>query len=165
MLDCVYNIVIGPLLMLYKYVFVAIYRISLNPIHSLLGLSLIVSFITLPMYNRADAYQKEDSEKRRSMEKSLSHIKKTFRGEERYYMTQEYYRSQNYKPIYSIKGSLSLLIQIPFFIAAYNYISNLRGIDSPLFTGPDGLVSIGKLTINVLPIVMTIINLIIENLQ
>ncbi len=96
MLECLYNIIIGPLLLLYKYVFVAIYRLTDNPLYSLLGLSLAVSFITLPMYNRADAYQKEDSEKRRSMEKYIGHIKKTFRGEERYYMTQEYYRGQNY---------------------------------------------------------------------
>ncbi|MBP3238301.1 MAG: YidC/Oxa1 family membrane protein insertase [Lachnospiraceae bacterium] len=160
MFDCLYNLVIGPLEILYKYVFVAIYRLTSNPLYSLFGLSLVVSLITLPMYNRADTYQKEDRKRRRRMEKYLKHIKATFRGEERYYMTQEYYRGQSYKPLYSIKGSLSLLLQIPFFIAAYNYLSNVQGIYNVLFIKPDGWIRFGNLKINALPIIMTLVNLV-----
>ena len=81
-------------------------------------------------------------------------------------MTQTYYRQQGYKPIYALKGMMSLLLQIPFFIAAYHYLSNLDALKGTGFLflnnlgDPDGLIRIGSLSINLLPILMTVINLI-----
>ncbi|MBQ9388177.1 MAG: YidC/Oxa1 family membrane protein insertase, partial [Lachnospiraceae bacterium] len=89
-----------------------------------------------------------------------------FKGDERYMMTQTYYRQQGYKPIYALKGMMSLLLQIPFFIAAYHYLSNLDALKGTGFLflnnlgDPDGLIRIGSLSINLLPILMTVINLI-----
>ena len=49
----------------------------------------------------------------------LEHIKKTFKGDERFMMLQAYNRQMGYKQTDILKSSLSLLLEIPFFIAAF----------------------------------------------
>lgn len=77
-----------------------------------------------------------------------------------------YYRQQNYKPVYALRGSFSLLLQVPFFIAAYHFLSNLGDLDGTSFlvlknlAQPDALIRIGGVSINLLPILMTLINII-----
>jgi hypothetical protein len=77
-----------------------------------------------------------------------------------------YYRQNHYHPIYAMRSSFGLLIQIPFFIAAYSYLSQLEALKNESFFfisdlgAPDGIVSILSLKINVLPITMTVINII-----
>ena len=91
-------------------------------------------------------------------------IKKTFSGDERMMILQAYYRQNNYKPTDALKGSVSLLLQIPFFMAAYNFLSSLADLQgTPLgpikdLGAPDGLIVIGGFAINLLPILMTLVN-------
>ena len=80
-------------------------------------------------------------------------------------MTNTYYRQQNYRPASALKGTLSLLLQIPFFLAAYHFLSHLEifqgasafGIDD--LSKPDALLKLGSLSVNILPVTMTVINL------
>lgn len=160
-MSIVYDILIGPLELIFDMLFTLCYRISDNVIISLIGLSLAVSFATLPLYNRAEFYQDAERKKQRSMKEWLDRIHATFSGEERYLVTQAYYREQHYKPIHSLKNSLSLFLQIPFFIAAYNFLSGISSFkgDYGLFAGSDGLLEINGLKINILPVIMTLINI------
>ncbi|MDR2860345.1 MAG: YidC/Oxa1 family membrane protein insertase, partial [Elusimicrobiota bacterium] len=75
---------------------------------------------------------------------------------------QVLYKSYNYLPIYSLRSLSSLFIQIPFFIAAYNMLKNFTGINDVSFLFFDNLGKADALLfgINVLPILMTIINII-----
>jgi hypothetical protein len=63
-----------------------------------------------------------------------------------------------------MRSTFGLLIQIPFFIGAYAYLSNLEVLKgaSFLFLGnlgaPDGLLHIGGFTLNLLPLLMTAVN-------
>ena len=65
-----------------------------------------------------------------------------------------------------MRGATSLLLEIPFFIAAYRFLSGLSILQGVSFGPiadlgkPDGLLHIAGLTINLLPIVMTVVNLI-----
>jgi len=158
-----YNIFIMPLELLFQilYQFGGKY-----PILGILLISIVMNFLALPLYMRADAIQEEERKKVASMSKWVSHIKKTFKGDERYMMLTRYYKQENYKPIYAMRSTFSLLLQIPFFIAAYNYLSNLSALNGQAFWiisdlgAPDNLITIGGLHINILPILMTLINLI-----
>lgn len=85
-----------------------------------------MNFLVLPLYRRADAMQEEERETELRLHKGVAHIKKTFRGDERMMMLQTYYRQNNYKPTYVLKGATSLFLEIPFFIAAYAFLSNLE---------------------------------------
>ena len=81
-------------------------------------------------------------------------------------MLQTYYRQNNYKPTSALNGSVSLLLEILFFMAAYQFLSHLEilnGASLGPITNlgvPDGLLMIGGISINLLPILMTLINLI-----
>ena len=52
-------------------------------------------------------------------------IRKAYKGDERYMMLQAYYRVNHHKPVYALRSSLPLLLEIPFFVAAYHFLSNL----------------------------------------
>lgn len=108
--------------------------------------------------------QEEVRDRELSLEPWVSHIKKTFSGNEQMMMLSTYYRQRGYKPIYALKGSISLLLEIPFFIAAYGFLSELEILNGTSFGPilnlglPDGLMQLGNISVNLLPILMTIIN-------
>ena len=161
-----YLLFIRPLELLFEVIFALANRYLNNPVLCIVVLSLVVNFLVLPLYKRADALQAEERAKEKSLEKWVGHIKKTFTGDERFLMLQYYYKQNDYKPIYALKSSVSLLLQIPFFIAAYRFLSGvalLRGLAfGPIadLSQPDALFHIGTFAVNVLPIAMTLINII-----
>lgn len=166
-LDIIYNLFVTPIQMIIEFIFSIIYRICDNPGISIIGVSLAVNFLVLPLYKRSDALQDEEREKQAEMKPWLEHIKKNFKGDERYMMTQTYYRQVGYKPIYALRSSISLLLQIPFFIAAYQYLSHLGLLQDASFLcfsnlgAPDQLIPFfGGIKLNLLPILMTSINII-----
>lgn len=164
--SCLYNIFIYPLQLLFETVFDLFYSIGENPGVAILGVSLVMNFLALPLYRRADAYAAAERRKRAEMKQWTDHIRRTFRGDERYMMLNAWYKEQGYHPMMSLRGSISLLLQIPFFTAAYRFLSRLTLLKGAEFWFlkdlgvEDGLLVVGTVTINVLPIVMTVINLI-----
>lgn len=52
----------------------------------------------------------------------VNKIKGAFKGDERFMILSTYYRIEKYHPFYSVKEAIPLILQIPFFIAAYKYI-------------------------------------------
>ncbi|MBE6013791.1 MAG: membrane protein insertase YidC [Lachnospiraceae bacterium] len=166
MLDILYGIVVKPIELLVEFIFSVMYKVFGSPGIAIIFVSLVVQLLVLPMYKKSDAMQEQERDKQKKMEHWVKHIKSTFKGDERYMMLQTYYRSERYKPWYAVKGSLSLLLQIPFFIAAYNYLSNLEVLKGASFKfiadlgAPDQILAIGEVTLNLLPILMTIFNII-----
>ena len=94
-----------------------------------------MNLLILPLYRRADAIQDEEREQAARMKPWVDHIKKAFRGDEQYLILQTYYRQNDYKPLYALRSALPLLLQVPFFIAAYNYLSHLAVLQEVSF-GP-----------------------------
>ena len=164
--SALYRLFIGPLELFFEVVYVIADKIIDNYGFSIIILSLVMNFLVLPLYRRADAMQEEQRETEKKLKHMVSHIKKTFKGDERFMMLQTYYRQNNYKPTSILKGSVSLLLEIPFFIAAYNFLSHASVFDGVAFGplqdlgSPDGLIKLGSLTINLLPILMTAINIV-----
>ena len=62
----------------------------------------------------------------RACTRGVTHIKKTFRGDEQMMILQTYYRQNHYKPTYVLRSAVSLFLEIPFFIAAYRFLSGLE---------------------------------------
>ena len=71
MADILYRIVIYPLELIIEVIFCVLYRIFNDPGICLIGVSIAVSVLTLPMYNMADRIQSEDNKKRESMDDML----------------------------------------------------------------------------------------------
>lgn len=159
-----YDIIVTPLIYLIEVVFCAFWLLTSSPGIAIVGVSIAVNLLCLPLYKMADDQQERERAKQKSMQKWVDHINQTFSGDERYMMLSAYYAEQGYRPIQALVGSLSLLLQIPFFMAAYSYLSNLDMLKGASFLfmenlgAPDAMLTIGSFTINVLPIVMTLLN-------
>jgi YidC/Oxa1 family membrane protein insertase len=163
-LDVLYNIIIFPIEQVIELAYLFVFRIFDNPSISIFGVSIAVSTFTLPMYFMAEKHQQNERDIQNRMRPVISNIRAVFSGDKRFMILSAYYRQNNYHPIYALRTSLSLFIQIPFFIAAFRFLSRLDLLHSVPFLfikdlgAPDRLFTIGSLTINVLPILMTIIN-------
>lgn len=158
------NLIIGPLKLVFEIVFFIAHRLTGNPSLSILVLSLVMNILVLPLYRRADAMQERARDTEAKLHRGVAHIKKTFSGDERMMILQTYYRQNNYRPTDVLNGSISLLLEIPFFMAAYQFLSHAEvfaGVSlGPIadLSQPDGLLAIGSLTTNLLPFVMTAVN-------
>lgn len=164
MATVLYDFIVTPLVYIVELAFSILYRVLNNPGLALIGVSLVVNFLCLPLYRMADLAQEAERDKQKSMEKWVNHIKKHFKGDEQYMKLTAYYRQQNYKPISALNGSVSLLLQIPIFMAAYNYLSNLEMLKGQSFLflsdlgAPDQMFTIAGFAVNVMPIAMTLLN-------
>lgn len=164
--EIVFTILIGPLKFIFEMIYMKSYEFLQNPGLAIVVLSLCMNFLVLPLYRKADSMQETERLTENKLRAGIAHIKKTFHGDERMMILQTYYRQNNYSPLYVLKGSVSLFLEIPFFIAAYQFLSHLDLLNGASFLfisdlgAPDGLISVGKVTINVLPFVMTGVNLV-----
>ena len=165
-LEILHTLILGPIELGLDIIFSMATEILHHPGAAIVVLSLAVNLLALPLYKKADALQQEEREISKRLQPRIRRIKKAFSGDERFMMLQTYYRQNGYKPWYALRGSLSLILQIPFFMAAYNYLSGLQAIAGvslgPIrdLSRPDGLICIGGTAINLLPILMTAINLV-----
>ena len=159
-----YQLLIGPIELLFETIFSIADNLTGHSGLAIIGLSLAMNLLLLPLYRRADMIQAEERAAEQRLSYWTAHIKKTFTGDERFMMLQTYNRQNNYRPFYALKGSLPLVLEIPFFIAAYHFLSNLAKLKGTPFGpvadlgAPDGLLSIAGLTIHALPVLMTLIN-------
>ena len=157
---------VEPLKLMIEFIYFYAYRLTGNCALSIFVLSLLVNLLVLPLYNRADALQLKAKAKEDEIRPMTDHIKKTFKGDEKVMMLQTYYREAGYSQLNSLKSAISLILQIPFFMAAYYFLSELKMLQGvslgPIadLGKPDALIALGSLKINLLPIVMTVINVI-----
>ncbi len=164
-MNFIYELLIRPLELLFEVFYYNIDKIFHHPGISIIGLSLIMNFLVFPLYRRAEKLLEEEKEIGEKLRAGVKHIKATFRGNERFYMLKTYYRQNDYKPAYALRGSVPLLLEIPFFVAAYHFLSNLSVLKGTSLGPisdlglPDGMFHTGNVTIHVLPVLMTIINL------
>lgn len=160
------TLLIGPLKLVFEIIFGVANSFVGHPGLSIIFLSLVMNILVLPLYRRADAMQEAARDIDAKLHDGVAHIKKTFSGDERMMILQTYYRQNNYKPTDALRGSVSLLLEIPFFMAAYQFLSHLEILDGvslgPIkdLSAPDGLIVIGNIAINFLPILMTLINIV-----
>ena len=157
---------IDPLKLFFELIFHIAYEILHNPGLSIIFLSLAMNLLVLPLYRRADRMQEQARDVEARLQPGVSHIKKTFTGNERMMMLQTYYRQNDYSPTNALRGSVSLLLEIPFFMAAYQFLSHLSLLQGVSF-GPiadlgaqDGLITVFGMSVNLLPILMTAINIV-----
>lgn len=158
-----YNMIISPLVTILEFFYMLFYKIC-NKGVAVIGLSFVVTLLTLPLYMVAEKWQEEERNTQKKLKSGIERIKQTFTGDEQYMMLSTFYRQNHYHPIFALRSSFSLLIQIPFFMAAYNFLSTLEPLKGYSFLfirnfgAPDAMFTIKDFSINVLPIAMTLIN-------
>lgn len=137
------SLLLQPLQLLFEVVYVNANRVIGNPGLSIIVLSLVMNFLVLPLYMRADALQEEE----RDMEARLHRA------------------AQNVGGLVVVLAIVGLQDH-HFLVAAYRFLSGLELIKGVSF-GPiadlgaaDGLIAIAGMHINLLPIIMTAVNLV-----
>ena len=165
-LDYIFFLFVEPLKLLFEVIFFYAYKLTENAGLSIVMISLAINFLLLPLYLRADRLEKEQKNKKEALQHGIDHIKSTFRGDEKVMMLQTYYHQNDYKTTDVFKESVSLFLQILFFMAAYNFLAGLsilQGVSLgpiPDLGAPDRLITIGAISINLLPVLMTLINIV-----
>ncbi len=127
LLSAFYDIIIAPIEYVIELVFCFLFynfHNSFGVMGAIIGISLAVNILALPLYLKADELQLAERRQQERMGERIKRIKKAFQGDEQFMMLTEYYRRNNYHPLYALRSSLSILIEIPFFIAAYHFLSN-----------------------------------------
>lgn len=163
-----HEVIIYPLYALLEAAFVLCDSVFKKESLAIAGLSITVSLLTLPLYIVAERWAVVERETQKSLKNAVERIKTTFTGDEQYMMLSTLYREKHYHPLMALRSSIGLIIQIPFFIAAYSFLSHLsllEGNSVPLLliadlSMPDGILPLFGLHINRLPILMTIINIV-----
>ena len=63
MLTYLYNLIIMPLILVVELIFTVMYRMIGNAGLAIIGVSVVVSVLILPLYRRADAMQEAERDK------------------------------------------------------------------------------------------------------
>lgn len=161
-----YTLIIYPLVQIIEFAFLLFDDVFKIEGISVIGVSFAVSLLCLPLYIVAERWQQIQRDTEKRLEPGVKRIKETFKGDEQYMILSTFYRENHYHPMMALRSSFGLLIQIPFFIAAYNFLSSLPILQGESFLfirdlgKPDAIFTAGGFPINILPILMTLINII-----
>ena len=153
--------ILKPIEALLLLIFEGSFRLTGNYGASLLVMSLVITVGTYPLYALADAWKKKEDDIQRLMEGDISKIKAAFSGNKRFYLIQTAYRLHGYRPWYAFRSAAGLLIQIPFFFAAYNVLSAYTGYAGHSFLAVKDLARPDAMLwgANLLPFLMTAVNI------
>jgi YidC/Oxa1 family membrane protein insertase len=149
-----------------EFVFVFSQKVFKETGVSVIAISAAISILCLPLYAVAERWQQIERDTQKKLKPKIDKIKAVFKGDEQYMILSAYYRQNRYHPVYALRSTFGLLIQIPFFIAAYSYLSHLEALKGASFLfihdlgAPDKLIPLGGGEGNLLPILMTVINIV-----
>lgn len=159
-----YDIILSPITQIIEIAYRVFDKMFGKTGIAILGVSLTVTLLCLPLYIVAEGWQETERAVQDKMKGGIDRIKKAFKGDEQYMILNTYYRQNHYHPIMALRSSFGILIQIPFFLAAYHTLSSLPDLMGQHFFfirdmgKPDAIFSIGTFNVNILPIAMTLIN-------
>lgn len=165
MLNVLYEIFIVPFQWLLAFIYDVSYTFTFSIGNSIFLTSIVINLILLPIHFKIYQWQEEDRNKKAELSSKLQMIKKSFTGQLRFMMIRTLYRQANYSFFYNLRNSLGFLAQIPFFIAAYSFFSfgsSLQGESFLFITNllqPDELINNKLFSLNILPIIMTLISI------
>ncbi len=166
MLELLYLVCIAPLEFCMGHILDWGFDLTKSYGLALIFMSLAVNTVILPIYNKVESWQEEERALKALMAPMEGMIRESFKGQERFAMISTLYRQHGYSQFMTLRASIGVLLQIPFFFAAYHLLSNMEALHGVSFGpirdlgAPDALVVIGGMSINVLPILMTVVNLV-----
>lgn len=164
--NILYTVILYPLVQIIEISFKVFDKLFSNTGIAVLGVSLTVTLLCLPLYIVAEHWQQVERDTQTKLKPGIERIKKAFKGDEQYMILSTFYKQNHYHPMMALRSSFGLLIQIPFFMAAYSCLSKLPALQGQSFLfirdmgQPDAIFKIGSFPVNILPIAMTIINII-----
>lgn len=160
-MDILYQIFILPIEAVMHMILSSSYAATGSYGLSIFLLSLLINASLLPLFHLAERWQEAERQVQKFLKPKLREFREAFSGAERHAMVQTLYRQVGYHPMYAMRSSVGLFLQLPFWIAAYQLLSDYHPLNGASFLvfadlgKPDGLLW-GE---NVLPFIMTALNL------
>jgi YidC/Oxa1 family membrane protein insertase len=158
--------IIEPLSNFIGFIFKTAYTVTDNYGFALIFLSFIVSIIIFPLQKLSDKLKLKDDREKARFNDLIDAVKSHYSGATAYYYTRYIHRIYHYHPIKSMRSLTGLLIQIPFFIGAYAFLSHYEPLSGSSFLFFTNLGAPDKLLFgfNLLPVIMTIFNIMATNI-
>jgi YidC/Oxa1 family membrane protein insertase len=144
----------------------AFYNLFNNYGLALVGLSVVVTLIIYPLQKLSDKLKQADDREKEHFAPLMASIKQHYSGATAYYYMRYINRLYHYHPIKSMRSLGGLLVQIPFFIGAFVFLSHYEAFYGqsfwfiPNLGKPDALL----FGFNVLPYLMTLFNVLATNI-
>ena len=133
MVNVFYTLFIYPISQIIELTYIAFdYAFYIHGL-SIIGVSICITILCLPLYIVAEKWQQLERDTQKRLEPQIKRIKETFKGDEQYMMLTTYYKQQHYHPLMALRASFGLLIQVPFFMAAYSCLSSLPALQGESF--------------------------------
>lgn len=161
-----YTMILYPIVQIIEISYFLINKLFDNTGIAIIGVSLVVTLLCLPLYIVAENWQQVERDTQAKLKPGIDRIKQTFKGDEQYMILSTFYKQNHYHPMMALRSSFGLLIQIPFFMAAYSCLSKMPALQGQSFLFiknmgvQDAVFHIGNFPVNILPIAMTLINII-----
>lgn len=135
MIDFLYTLFIAPLEYWMHKALLWGFDITQQWGWAIIVMSLIVNFVILPIYMKAEAWREEERALRKSFEAKEQMIKRAYKGQERFAMITTMHRQAGYSPLLTLRSSIGFFLQIPFFFAAYHFLSHFEPLQGISFLG------------------------------
>lgn len=132
---------------------------------SIILLAIAVSVLLSPVVALARRIEARDKERLQAMAPAVLDAKAKFTGRERFEAIDAIYAAHGYHPIQSVGSVLPLLVQLPFLLAALLLLVDHEPLREQGFlfvrnlAEPDGLLMIGPVSVNLIPLAMTAVTL------
>lgn len=155
-----YDLFFQPIVVIFKYLYLALYSVTGKPGLSLILLSVAVNILMRPFLAWASRVQDKERKIQEILAPQIAEIKQNYHGAKQHSELSELYKRYAYNPLYAIRSGMDLFILLLPLSAAYVMLSSLTILRGQSFAGildlsrPDGLLA----GVNLLPILMTAIN-------
>jgi membrane protein insertase Oxa1/YidC/SpoIIIJ len=161
MLDALYHLFVGPLMLIYSFVYhLPEGWLGVEPGAQLIVFAVLLNLALMPLYAQMEQRSAATRAVRQQVASEVARMKRHFRGRERYFYIRAVYRNYRYHPISELLGSADLLVQILVFVTVFHFLSGLDAVAGQAYgpiadlSRPDGLLG----GVNLLPLLMTAIN-------
>jgi YidC/Oxa1 family membrane protein insertase len=159
-MDLLFNIFILPAEWLMQTILDSIFSLINSYGASLIILSIVINVLILPLHYLAEHLKEQHLKVVDGLQLEIDVLKGNYSGQQRHYYLQTLYKLYDYHPLSSVKASLGLLLQIPFFFAAFHLLGGYDAFNGVSFGPIQDLGQSDKLLFgqNLLPILMTLVN-------
>ena len=153
-----------PFIWVVKIIFHGFMALLNNPGVAVLFLSVVLALILLPLFYVIEKVKLQQQSVVSNMKAEIDEMRSAYKGGVLYCYIREIYKIHNYNQFAALLPSLGLLVQIPFLLAAYYYLSGYAGFIGTQFlyikdlSQPDTIAKIWGMPINFLPFLMTAVN-------
>jgi YidC/Oxa1 family membrane protein insertase len=134
-----------------------------SPGAAIIALSLVMTALTWPLQRLGARHEGRVRATLLAMEPQLAEARRRYKGEERFHAIDAIYGEHRWHPIKATMTATGFLISVPLLISSLLLLIDhpaLRGqpfLAVPDLAQPDGLLRLGGVTINLLPIAMSVV--------